>query len=172
LLKPFSYERFCAALSKALDSTKVPKVSQAPSSSAASQGSIGTKASENDSLARALSQLKIYLEHIAVKIGSRTRIVPISEISYFISTDHVTQLYTSDSDYACDPSLSALEERLDPKIFLRIHRNAIVRLKDIDTLHGDTNATVTLRNGAILKVSRERKKVLREALGLDKASTP
>ncbi|HKN67160.1 MAG TPA: LytTR family DNA-binding domain-containing protein, partial [Gemmatimonadaceae bacterium] len=61
-----------------------------------------------------------------------------------------------------------LEERLDPKQFIRIHRSAIVRLSLVDTLlrgaGGDYE--VQLKGGLRLPVSRSRREELERRLGV------
>jgi two-component system, LytTR family, response regulator len=156
LLKPYSSDRLLQALKKALNEQQNLRVNSKET---------GEKLIA-DPLASALSSENIFLEHIAVKAGSRIRFVPVEEIKYFLSTDHMTQLFTAETDFACDPSLGTLEERLPPKEFLRIHRNAIVRLKEIVTFQQEGNATVTLKSGVELKVSRERKKILKDVMGI------
>jgi len=56
-------------------------------------------------------------------------------------------------------SLAALEARLDPQRFVRVHRRAIVRVDAVRELVGAaglTRASVTLRDGTELPVSRRR----------------
>ncbi len=54
--------------------------------------------------------------------------------------------------------MQMLEERLDPARFFRIHRSAIVRLDQIETLLRDPGGDygVKLRSGVQLSVSRNR----------------
>ena len=114
-----------------------------------------------------LRSQRVHLENIAVRAGTRVRMVPVNEVHYFLSEDHITTLFTEELSFACAPSLSALEERLDPHLFLRIHRNAIVNLREVASFTLESNATLTLKSGVTLKVSRERKKDLRALLDED-----
>ena len=54
--------------------------------------------------------------------------------------------------------MQTLEEQLDPDVFFRIHRSAIVRLDRIDTLlrHPGGDYGVRLKNGTELSLSRGR----------------
>ena len=65
-------------------------------------------------------------------------------------------------------TLSALEERLDPRDFFRVHRSTIVRLDRIDALltapGGDY--AVRLRDRTKLNVARGRRDALAKRLGL------
>jgi hypothetical protein len=57
---------------------------------------------------------------------------------------------------------------LDPKMFMRIHRSAIVRLELVDLfLKGEGgDYEVQLKNGARLRVSRSRREALEQRLGV------
>jgi two-component system LytT family response regulator len=63
--------------------------------------------------------------------------------------------------------MSAIESKLDPRKFVRIHRCAIVnleRIRDLQPLfHGDH--TVTLRDGGRLTLSRSYLENLERVLG-------
>ena len=60
--------------------------------------------------------------------------------------------------------MSALEARLDPATFLRIHRRFIVNMDHVTSIApiDGSRFQVTMRDGATLSVSRQRSRVLRE----------
>ena len=64
--------------------------------------------------------------------------------------------------------MQTLEERLDPKHFMRVHRSMIVRLDLVDTLHRGAGGDyeVQLKNGTRVKVSRSRREALERWLGV------
>ncbi len=146
LLKPFTDERLEQALAKALKRTSPAQPGLA-------------------ALAPALAQAERYLERFIVSAGSRSRVIEADEILYFLSESHVTRVVLGDIDFSYDHSLNNLEENLDPKQFIRLHRNSIVRLREIAHVNRGERASVTLRRGVELPVSRERKAPLLEALG-------
>jgi two-component system, LytTR family, response regulator len=69
--------------------------------------------------------------------------------------------------YVIRQTMQALEETLDPRRFLRIHRSVIVRLDLVEALYrgqsGDSE--VRLRTGVRLRVSRSRREALERRLG-------
>jgi two-component system LytT family response regulator len=75
-------------------------------------------------------------------------------------------LCTREQEYWMQPTLSELEERVDPGVFFRISRAAMVNLNWIDEVvplvggYGE----VALKNGTRLEVSRRRMKELVQAL--------
>lgn len=103
---------------------------------------------------------------LLVRSGDRFRIIPQREVVYFSSEGGLTRLHTRDRQYLLDPSLNDLEERLDPNLFFRISRCAIVNLdsvSEVRPLIGGV-ASLALSTGAVLEVSRRRLKELLEHL--------
>jgi two-component system LytT family response regulator len=96
------------------------------------------------------------------------RVVPVSQIDYILASGVYAELYVGDRRYIVRESLQALEERLDPRVFMRIHRSAIVRLELVDLfLKGEGgDYEVQLKNGARLRVSRSRREALEQKLGV------
>jgi two-component system LytT family response regulator len=64
--------------------------------------------------------------------------------------------------------MQTLEEQLDPNVFFRIHRSAIVRLDRIDTLLRGSGGdyAVRLKDGTELSLSRNRREELERRLGV------
>lgn len=106
-----------------------------------------------------------YLERILIRQASKTKIIPVTEIDYFVSRDHYTCIYSGKSELICDLSLNFLEERLDPKKFVRTHRNSIVATEQIKSVGDTANPEVLLNCGATLSLSRRNRKTVLELLG-------
>jgi len=103
---------------------------------------------------------------LLVRSGDRFRIIPQKEVVYFSSEGGLTRLNTRDRQYVLDPTLNDLEERLDPNLFFRISRCAIVNLDsvtEVRPLIGGV-ASVALHGGTVLEVSRRRVKDLLDRL--------
>ena len=54
--------------------------------------------------------------------------------------------------------LASLEERLDPSVFLRVHRAAIVNADEVREIRDDGRLVLRLSNGAEVTVSRSRRR--------------
>ena len=103
---------------------------------------------------------------LLVRAGDRFRIIPQNEVVYFSSEGGLTRLHTRDHQYVLDPTLNDLEERLDSRRFYRISRAAVVNLDavtEVRPLIGGA-ASVALKTGVVLEVSRRRVKELLEHL--------
>ena len=103
---------------------------------------------------------------LLARCGDRFRIIPQREVVYFSSEGGLSRLNTRERQYVLDPTLNDLEARLDPALFCRISRAAIVNLDAVREVHpiiGGT-ANVVLSTGVVLEVSRRRVKELLDRL--------
>ncbi len=151
ILKPYNLERFLTAFNRAF---------QRLTSDAALRALEGER-----------SHNKNFLRQLVISQGAATEIIPISSIECFISRDHYTSTYVGKKEYLSDLSLNHLEERLDPQIFCRIHRNSIVRLESIQSLSSHDGTTLTLANQMSLPVARRRMSALKKLLVVNQKSS-
>jgi two-component system LytT family response regulator len=116
---------------------------------------------------RILATLRARNTRLLARSGEGYRVVPQSEVVHFCSDAGLTKLCTRDRAYLLDPTLNDLEQRLDPALFFRVSRAAIVNLDcvtEVLPLIGGV-AEVVLNTGARLEVSRRRVKDLLQRLG-------
>jgi two-component system LytT family response regulator len=116
---------------------------------------------------RILSTLRSRTTRLLARSGEGYRVIPQSEVVHFLSDTGLTKLCTRDRSYLLDPTLNELEERLDPAVFFRVSRAAIVNLDcvtEVMPLAGGV-AEVVLHTGVRLEVSRRRVKDLLQRLG-------
>jgi len=141
LLKPFSAERFEAALERAKERLD----SKAPSAA--------VPATELAASARPPAQ---YLERIPVRDGAQVFIIPVSKLDFAEAQDDYVALCTEGKKHLKQQPISSLEAALDPSRFLRIHRSYIVNLERVAKVepYGKDSHVAVLRNGVQLPVSR------------------
>ena len=110
------------------------------------------------------------MERIAVDSHGQVRVVPVGRIDYFTASGPYVELHVGDQKFVIRERMRNLDERLDPERFFRIHRSAIVRLSQIETLERNASGdyTLQLRGGPQLKVSRSRSEGLERRVGLAK----
>jgi len=110
-----------------------------------------------------------YLERIAVDMRGQVRVVPVQQIHFITASGAYAELHTKEDTFVIRERMQTLEERLDPEVFFRVHRSAIVRLDRIDALlyNAGGDYAVRLKDGKRLKVSRNRREELEQRLGLD-----
>ncbi len=136
LLKPFSKDRFDAALEKARRAAK-PAADLAPVlQSAAREGKP--------------------LDRIVVKDGPKVTIVPLDKLDFVQAQDDYVLLKTEGRELLKQQTLSSLEGQLDLSRFIRIHRSYILNLERLARLEQDSKEhwEAVLRDGARLPVSK------------------
>lgn len=76
----------------------------------------------------------VYLKWIKASSGNTVRLVMVSEVLYFASSEKYTRVVTDQGDALIRLPLKTLLEQLDPQQFAQIHRSAIVNLQAIDRI--------------------------------------
>lgn len=132
LLKPFSDERF----KQTLDRLK--------------------KLSGN---AEATTKEKNYLKVLIVRSIGLIQVVDVKDVIYFRGSGNYVEVMLENEKYLHRVPMTFLEENLDPQIFSRCHRSAIVRLSSIKEIRSqdDGQFTLVLKNGDTLKLSQTYK---------------
>ncbi len=77
---------------------------------------------------------KSYLKRFAVKTGDEILIIAESDVFYFNADKKYNFLHTKSKRFFFEMTLKELEDSLDPEIFCRIHKSAIVSLDKIKKL--------------------------------------
>lgn len=78
-----------------------------------------------------------YPERIVVRLGHRLILVPVQTIDCIVAEGNYARLHVGKQGHLVRDTMAALERRLDPSIFLRIHRSTIVntrRVREIQSL--------------------------------------
>ncbi len=108
-----------------------------------------------------------YLDKISIRTKDIIRIISISEILWIEALGDYVYLHCNEEKYLLRNSLTALEKKLNPEQFVRIHRSSIVNVEYIEKLkpneHGDYE--VYLKNGTKIKLSRNYKENIQRILG-------
>ncbi len=107
------------------------------------------------------------ISQVSVKIGTKIRIIHLSEIISIKADGDYVSIRTSDGTYLKEQTMKYFEENLPRTDFLRIHRSYIVRLSEIVRIerYGQMQQ-VEMRNGEKIRISTNGYKLLRSSLGL------
>lgn len=97
-----------------------------------------------------------FLRRFAVKDGERTYFVPADEVDWIGAANYYAELHCGKKLHLLRESLNALESRLDPREFLRIHRSTIVNVTRIREVrrHFGGDYQVVLTDGTQLRSGR------------------
>ena len=153
LLKPFDRERFEAAWRRAKDQIRLDRTSR-----------------RDQDIIALLEELKAgprYLERLVIKNGGRVFFLHVQDVYCIEAEGNYVRVYDNQKGYLLRETISSLEEQLNPKQFLRIHRSAIVRIDRIKEMqpwfHGEYR--IIMENGKQLALSRNYRANLQEAVG-------
>ena len=122
LLKPFDHDRLGEALNRAIEERRA-----------------GDSAAQKiDDLLRELRRQHPVLRRIPIRTPGRIIFIDTDEIDWIESEEKYVRLHTMKRSYLHRMTLTHLEERLDPAVFVRVHRRRIVKARDATTCLGQS----------------------------------
>jgi two-component system LytT family response regulator len=153
VLKPFDAERFGRALGRA---------------KAAAAGRQDRE--ERQRLERALAEVRRErpqrLERLLVESNGLAMLLAVGQVERIEAAKNYVTVHAGGERYRVRTTLDRLEERLDPRAFVRVHRSTIVRVDRVAELqpwsHGDY--VVILQGGARVRLSRRYRDRLEQFL--------
>ena len=154
LLKPIE----AAQLNRALD--KIERM----------RGGVEPRPELRELLERLIAKPAEYPDRIASRIGERVEFVELARITHFFASDKLTYAATAAKNYMIDHTIQELEQRLDPRKFIRIHRATLVNIDSVHELHAWFAGRMVLRlkdeKRTELAVSRDRVRAVKQRLGI------
>jgi two-component system, LytTR family, response regulator len=152
LLKPFDRERFADALARARKQMERDET-----------GDIGRRLL---ALVKDLRRDQPRTERLVVKSGGRLFFLRADEIDWIEAAGNYVRLHVGTTSHLLRETMNAIEGRLDPEKFFRIHRSRIVNMERIQELQPWLNGeyAVLLRTGTRLTLSRGYREKLQERL--------
>jgi two-component system, LytTR family, response regulator len=137
LLKPFTSERLHSAVQRACDEINASK--------------------QNAGRSNGRTQNPpAYTTRIVFKSRGRILFLPVSDIRWIGAEENYARICTGAEKHLLRETMSHLEEKLDPQMFLRVHRSAIVNLQYLKEVRTEPSGefTVVLVDGQKIAMSR------------------
>ncbi len=136
LLKPFSQQRFDAALLHARQSLGQPQVAEA--------------------MLREVAARHLPLRRVLIRDGSKVHVIACEKIDYIEAQDDYVQVCAEGRAYLKSQRLSELESQLDAAQFVRVHRSYIVNIGSVARIEAATKDShvAILRDGTRIPVSK------------------
>ena len=102
------------------------------------------------------------VDRLIVKSSGRVVFLRASDIDWIEAADYYASLHVGDRTHMLRRSMTVLERELDPAMFCRIHRSAIVNLARVRELAVDEHGEyeVVLEGGTRLRLSRSYRQEL------------
>ncbi|MBA3891245.1 MAG: response regulator transcription factor [Gemmatimonadaceae bacterium] len=153
LLKPYDRERFDSALDRAR--------SQLRQRAAGADERLAALVERLDGRSR-------WLDRLTVPVGSRMRFVDVGDVDYFEAETNYVRAHVSTRSHLLRTTLTALEAKLDPSRFVRIHRSLVVqlaRVAEVEPLFAG-EYVIFLKDGRRLTSGRTYRVAVQTALRL------
>jgi two-component system, LytTR family, response regulator len=153
LLKPFDRERFTESLQRARRQLEREET-----------GDLGRRLL---ALVKDLRRDQPRSDRLVVKSGGRLFFLRTDEIDWVEAAGNYVRLHVGTTSHLLRETMNAIEGRLDPEKFFRIHRCRIVNMERIQELQPWLNGeyAVLLRTGTRLTLSRGYREKLQDRLG-------
>jgi len=111
-----------------------------------------------------------YPDRIASRTGERVELIELARVTHFFARDKLTYAATAAKNYVVDHTIQELEEKFNPRKFVRIHRAILLNLDYVHELNtwfaGRMMVRLKDEKHTELTVSRDRVRALKERLGV------
>jgi two-component system LytT family response regulator len=147
LLKPFTLERLRSAIQRVREQFQARQLESAPVNG-------GARAAN------------FYTNRIVFKSRGRILFLPVSDIRWIGAEGNYVRLSTATETHLLRETMAHLEERLDPRGFVRVHRSFIVNLKYVKEVRREANgdSVVIMDSGNKVALGRSYRAHLNEQL--------
>jgi two-component system LytT family response regulator len=178
LLKPFDRERFERALARALArlaaGDRPPVPADAPADAPADPPADAALTPELEALLAYLRDRRgadverpAYATRFVVRAAGKLHFVRAADVDWIDTEGNYVRLHARGRAHLVRDTLSNVQARLDPAVFVRVHRSAIINVDRVAALepyfHGEY--VITMTDGAKLTSSRSYSGQLRALLG-------
>ncbi len=104
----------------------------------------------------------LYPNRILVEAGKKMHNLCIQDIIYLKADKDYTEIHTASQYYLSSFGIGTIMYKLDPQVFIRIHRSYIININHVRELFRDISKTfVVLNNGVELVVGRHFQSALK-----------
>jgi two-component system LytT family response regulator len=105
-----------------------------------------------------------YLKKLAIPSQGKIEIIQVKDIFCLIANGNYTSIHLNgDKVLTACITLKRFQEKLDPKIFIRVHQGSLVNMNCI-TKYLQCSNTMILTNSMQIKVSRSNKSIITKFL--------
>jgi two-component system LytT family response regulator len=168
LLKPYSDEKFQATLDHALRHVRGRHADAVVSQMQALLDDPGRQATGSAPLTASAARPRRAVDRIVVRGSDRVRLLPVEQISWIEADGMYVKLHTRDgATHLHRALLGSLDDALDARRFVRIHRSAIVNIDVVVELRQDAHGEyiAVLRDQTEIRVGRRFRARLQARLG-------
>ncbi len=149
LLKPLDKERFDQAVQRATERIRQNETNF-------------THIQEETSV----REVQGYSKNLFVQKNEKLVNLPVQNIVHLEASKDYTIISTQTDQFVSSLGISKLEEKLDPEIFIRIHRSTIINLQKLAEIerYGAGSLAARMENGKVFPISRSYAKAIKEKI--------
>lgn len=157
LLKPFKDQRFFKTIDKVMKTT----TAEADSTFEKRMIEFFHEYAKGGKILNSVSK-------IPIKQGNKTLLVDPANILYILASGYYAEIYTDSKKYVLRESLNNLEENLDSRLFVRVHRSTILNMNFVkEIIHSDySEIDARMNDDKLLRISKSHKKEFLEKMGI------
>ncbi len=161
LLKPFNDKRFREAVRQARVQIELKEINKVSQSLLSLLGDRKLPEAVQPPVSR-----KCSLTRFMIKARGRVVFIEASQVDWISADDYFIKLHVDARSHLLRMSMNELEEKLDPRTFMRIHRSTIVNFDRVKELRQTPSGeyVAVLKTGTELKISRGRRERLQKLL--------
>jgi two-component system LytT family response regulator len=104
---------------------------------------------------------KTYFKTVLVQKGNKLLSILADDIIYIEALDDYAMIYTKGDSFLANKGLGAIHSKLNPEIFLRVHRSFVVSINHISEINKDIGGyQIVTSNNKKISVSRTYSEVI------------
>ena len=153
VLKPFSDQRFFEALARAKRRVRERHLGGLVSQIA----TLSAELNASDGPTPQGGNARRYPERLSFRAGDHSVVLKTEDVIWIEAEDYYVLIHSKRGRHLVRATLASLEQRLDPRMFLRVHRAAIVNLHEVQETQEDGGLSLVLSDGSHVSVSRSRR---------------
>lgn len=107
-------------------------------------------------------------EKLAIKLGNKVNFINTEDIKYIIASGYYAEIYTEKKKHVLRESLTNLSQKLDPDLFVRIHRSTIININSILELIHSSYGEIDIKtlDNKVFRISKSYKKDFQNLMNL------
>jgi two-component system LytT family response regulator len=146
LLKPFTFERLRSAVQRVREKALITNLN-------ADEQNAGAHGSR-------------FAARIVFKSRGRIIFLPVTDIQWIVAEENYVRICTGVESHLLRETMTHLETRLDPQMFLRVHRSSIVNLQFVKEVKSEAEgeSKVVMVSGGTIAMSRSYRSRLQKLL--------
>lgn len=107
-------------------------------------------------------------EKLAIKLGNKVSFINTEDIKYITASGYYAEIHTQNKTHILRESLTNLTLRLNPELFIRIHRSTIINVNSILELIHSSYGEIDVKtiDNKIFRISKSYKKGFQNLMNL------